>query len=132
MAYVSTLWMPSTLDANMSPYKIAGCCSCCDMLCFEVTAVREDGKPKTFGRPNDGATRITFLLLNGRRTDMTFCGACAGSLDPQWYATLWRKNLSGWLREQGGNTEKFKHEFANGILCEIGRITWKELVSHVR
>lgn len=116
------------------PYKIAGMCSLCDEPAFEVLTrwephERRPGEPKRLGPPLEGAIRITFLLFNGNRTDMTFCGACAGSLDPQWYALLWRKNLGGYMREQDGNPEKFKDEFANGLLCELGRALWKELVA---
>lgn len=116
----------------MSPYKVIGCCSLCDTRCFEVTSVTKDGRPKTFGRPNDGATRITFLLFDGHRTDMTFCEGCAQSLSPENYTLLWRKNLNGYLREQKGDTTKFKDEFVNGLLCELGRIEWKEFAENGR
>jgi hypothetical protein len=76
--------------------------------------------------------RITFLLFDGRKTDMTVCGDCAKSLSPEQYPILWRKNLAGYMREQDGNPEKFKHQFVNGILCELSRTTWKELVSEAR
>lgn len=114
-------------------HKIPGCCSICDQPAFEVMAVwdageKRAGEPKRLGGPLEGTTRITFLLLNGRRTDMTFCGECSASLAPENYQTLWRKNLAGYLREQDGNPEKFKDEFANGILAEMGRVTWKELI----
>mgnify|MGYP001611467095 CR=1 FL=1 len=100
----------------MSPYKIAGCCSLCDAPAFEVKAVWDEGEkragePKQLGAANSGTTRVTFLLLDGRRTDMTFCGDCAASLTPEAYPTLWRKNLAGWLREQDGNPAKFLPEF---------------------
>lgn len=112
--------------------KRVGCCSLCDDLCFEVMARWSEGEeragePKRFGPPVNGATRITFLLFDGNRTDMTFCGECARVLSALHYPVLWRKNLAGWLREQKGNPEKFKQEFANGLLCELGRTSWKEL-----
>lgn len=117
----------------MSSPKIAGCCSVCDAPCFEVLARWDDGdrrpgEPKSLGMPLEDSVRITFLLFNGHRTDMTFCGACAESLDPKRYALLWRRNLAGWLREQNGKTEKFTNEFSNGLLCELGRKQWKEVV----
>lgn len=113
-------------------YKRAGCCSLCDQLVFEVKARWGEGdaragEPKRFGPPLEGTLRITFLLLNGGRTDMTFCGDCGQSVDAQHYPTLWRKNLAGWLREQNGNPAKFKDEFSNGLLCELGRKSWREL-----
>lgn len=115
-------------------HKIAGCCSLCDEPAFEVLARWDEGEkragePKRLGTPLAGATRVTFLLLDGTRTDMTFCEACAASLAPEQYPKLWRKNLAGYLREQNGNPEKFKHEFANAILAELGRILWKELIA---
>jgi len=117
----------------MSPHKIPGCCSLCDEPAFEVLQVWDEGEkragePKRLGPPIGGTTRVTFLLMNGRRTDMTVCGNCAGSLTPEHYPLLWQKNLAGWLREQDGNPEKFKDEFANGLLAELGRIEWKELI----
>lgn len=88
---------------------------------------RRPGEPKRLGAPNPDAMRITFMLLNGRRTDMTFCGNCADALAAESYPLLWKKNLAGWMREQEGNPEKFKEEFANGLLCELGRTSWREL-----
>lgn len=118
----------------MSGKKIAGCCSLCDKPCFEVLARWEKhekraGEPKRLGPPMEDSVRVTFLLFNGRRTDMTFCGQCAETLSPDSYPTLWRKNLAGWMREQNGDPSKFMDEFANGLLCELGRTSWKELVS---
>lgn len=119
------------------PYKVSGCCSLCDQPAFEIICrweshERRPGEPKRIGLPLEGSQRITFLLYNGRRTDMTFCGACSETLSPDHYTLLWRKNLGGYLREQDGNPEKFKEEFANGLLCELGRIEWKELVANGR
>jgi hypothetical protein len=118
----------------MMPYKIAGCCSLCDQPAFDVITrwephERRPGEPKKMGAPLAGSARITFLLFNGRRTDMTFCEECAGSLSPEHYTLLWRKNLGGYMREQNGDPTKFKDEFANGLLCELGRTSWKELCS---
>ena len=124
-------------EKDVKPYKIGGLCSICEAPCFEVMSVWDEGEkragePKRLGPSMNDSVRITFLLFDGRITDMTLCGACAGSLDPQWYVMLWRKNLAGYMREQDGNPEKFKHQFANGILCEVERTTWKEHVEHGR
>jgi hypothetical protein len=121
----------------MMPYKISGCCSLCDQPAFEIVErweahERRPGEPKRIGAPLDGTIRVTFLLYNGRRTDMTFCGDCAGTMSAEHYVTLWRKNLGGYMREQNGNPAKFKEEFANGLLCELGRTSWKELVANGR
>ena len=117
----------------MSPHKIAGCCSLCDQPCFEVMqrwdeGEKRAGEPKVLGPANPDATRIEFLLFNGRRTSMTLCGTCADGLERTHYTTLWRKNLGGYLREQDGNPDKFKDEFSNGLLCELGRFNLKELL----
>lgn len=122
----------------MSDRKLAGCCSLCDAPAFEILqrwdeGERRAGEPKRLGPPLPGSMRITFLLLNGRVTDMTVCEACAAVVAPEHYATLWGKNLAGYLFEQEGKTEMFKHEFENGILSELARFNWKELVkAHVR
>jgi hypothetical protein len=93
---------------------------------------KNEGEPKRMGQPMNDSVRITFLLFDGRRTDMTVCGACAESLTAEQYALLWRKNLAGYMREQDGNPEKFKHQFTNGILCELSRTTWQDLVEQSR
>lgn len=116
----------------MSPHKIGGCCSLCDARCFEIMGVWEAhevraGEPKRLGAANDGTTRVSFLLLAGGYTDMTFCGDCADSLSPEQYTLLWRKNLAGYMREQNGNPAKFIDQFSNGLLCELGRQQLKEL-----
>lgn len=118
----------------MSQHKIAGCCSICDAPCFEVlgrwdSGEKRAGEPKALGRPNDDAVRLTFLLMNGRVTDMTVCGPCADALTPEQYIELWRRNLCGYLREQDGDAAKFVDEFANGLLYELGRKPWKDVVN---
>ena len=117
----------------MKLYKIGGLCSICEAPCFEIMSLWDEGEkragePKRLGPPMNDSVRITFLLFDGRITDMTLCGTCAASITAAQYVTLWRKNLAGYMREQDGNPEKFKHQFANGILCEVERTTWKEHV----
>ena len=115
----------------MSPHKIGGCCSLCDEPVFEVTAVWESGtpragEPKSLGAANDGAIRVSFLLLAGGYTDMTFCGECAASLSQEHYTLLWRKNLAGYLREQivgGGDHQRhgpIERERHLLHVCEFG------------
>jgi hypothetical protein len=116
----------------VSAHKIAGCCSLCDEPVYEVkqrwdAGEKRAGEPKVLGPANPDATRIEFLLFNGRRTSMTFCGQCAESLTFEQYTPLWQKNLNGYMREQNGSPEKFKDEFANGLLCELARFNVKEL-----
>ncbi len=121
----------------MSEHKIGGCCSLCDEPCFEVMQRWDEGEvrageSKVVGRPNADAVRIAFRLFNGGFTDMTFCGRCADDLQPEHYAVLWRKNLAGYMREQKGNAARFVNEFANGLLTELHRTPWKELVNNGR
>lgn len=108
-----------------SPHKIGGCCSLCDEPCFEIMALWDEGElragePKATGAPNKGTTTVSFLLLSGSYTSMTFCANCAKSLAPEHYTLLWRKNLAAYARG-GAAPEKFADEFANVLLCELGR-----------
>ena len=119
----------------MSPYKISGACTICDERCFEVKAVYQDheirpGEPKRLGKPLDGAMQLVFLLFDGSKTYLTFCGSCAQALKPDQYTAIWRKNMRSWKRElKGDRPEWFLRQFDNGLLCELGRSTWKELVA---
>lgn len=121
-------------------HKIAGCCTICDEPCFEVLARWDDherhpGEPKRLGSPTEDAVRITFLLYDGTRTDLTFCGNCAADLQPDQYLEIWRKNIRSWMRELSEkpegerNPEWFGRQFANGLLDEMGRQKWKELTN---
>lgn len=117
----------------MSEHKISGCCTVCDELCFEVLArwethERYPGEPKRLGPPMNGATRVTFLLLDGSRADFTFCGDCAAALNPGAYQEIWRKALRSWKRELSETAKPwFATQFRNGILTEMGRIAWKDV-----
>jgi len=114
-------------------YKISGACTVCDEMCFEVMArwgedERYPGEPKRLGPPNADAVRVTFLLYDGSRADFTFCGACAKTLDADQYVAIWRKALRSFLREMSETARPwFATQFGNGILTEMGRVTWKEL-----
>lgn len=115
-------------------HKIPGCCSICDEPCFEVLqrwdeGEKRAGEPKRLGPPNEDAVRVTFILIDGRRADFTFCGRCAQTLNPSQYTVLWRRNLAGYMREQDGKVDKFRDEFANGLLCEMGRRSWMEMAN---
>ena len=121
----------------MSDYKISGACTHCDELCFEVIArwsenERYPGEPKRTGAPNADATRISFVLYDGTRCDLTFCGRCAEALNPGWYVEIWRKVMRSWVREMSKDKEPpspgklawFQAEFHNGIFGEMGRVLW--------
>ncbi len=120
----------------MSDYKISGACTLCDEMCFEVLArwsenERYPGEPKRLGPPVDGATLITFVLFDGTKADLTFCGNCAASLTPESYVEIWRKVIRSWQREMSKGTgdqnpDWYQKQFANGILGEMGRTNWKD------
>ena len=127
----------SDSEKAVKPHKIGGLCSICEAPCYEIMDVWEEGtvragEPKRLGPPMNSSVVVEFLLFDGSRTDMTLCGTCAASLSAREYALLWRKNLAGYLREQNGNTSKFKRQFSNGLLCELGRITCNEIVEKNR
>ena len=117
----------------MSEHKISGCCTICDELCFEVMArwdthERYPGEPKRLGPPMNGATRVTFLLIDGTRADFTFCGECSKVLTPAQYPDIWRKTLRSFLREMSETARPwFNTQHANGILSEMGRINWSDV-----
>lgn len=119
----------------MSEFKIAGCCTLCDTPCYDVLATwgadeRYPGEPKRLGQPGDGS-RITFMLLDGSKADLTFCSSCAESLNPSLYIPIWHKVLRSWKREMGPDKVEpdwFLKSYENGLLAEMGRKTLKELV----
>lgn len=125
----------------MSEVKISGACTLCDAMCFEVLGVFEEherrpGEPKQLGVPNPDAVRISFVLFDGTKTGLTFCGECASSPLHEQYTPIWRKNIRSWQRqlsdksETERNPEWFLRQFSNGILCEMGRQQWTELVKN--
>ena len=101
----------------MTDHKITGMCSICDHACFVGPGIA-----------TEDSVLITFLLYDGTKTDLTFCGACAEDSMQLVFGELWKKNLRSWLRELGEERPKwFVHQLENGILCELGRTKWKEL-----
>ena len=114
-------------------FKIAGCCTICDEHCFEVTQVyeaheRTPGEPKAFGRPLPGATRISFMQLDGMRCDMTFCERCARDLNPGQYTEIWRKVIRSWLRQvKEPYPDWLPKQFNNALAAEMGRKLWTDM-----
>lgn len=116
---------------------ISGCCTVCDELCFEVKArwephERNPGEPKRLGKPLDGATKIQCLLYGGSMATFLVCAKCAGRFNPGVFVDLWRKSLRSYARELSGRevpegaAKWYRSMFEEGILCEVGRITFKE------
>lgn len=127
---------------DVYPCKVGGYCTICDVPCFEVMAMygegeRLPGEPKQIGPPLEGAVRITFLLFDGTKTSLTFCGDCSADIPPSEYNEIWQKNIRSWMRELSfkaavdRNPPWFKGQFSNGLLCEMGRELWTEAVKRV-
>lgn len=127
-------------ELRLSEYKISGHCTLCDEPCFDIVQVQEaherrPGEPKRIGPPLEGSMRITFLLFDGTRTDLTFCADCSAGLAPDSYIEIWRKNLRSWMRELSEKPEAerkpewFMRQFSGGLLCEVGRQNWKDLTN---
>lgn len=114
----------------MSAYKIAGACTLCDAMCFTVLDLADDGSPKRLGPPLSGSTRIGFMLMDGTRMGLTFCQTCSGLLSGRHYVAIWQKVIRSWVREIGSKPRPawFSKQFANGLLAEMGREPWEEIV----
>lgn len=119
----------------MSEFKISGSCTLCDEPCFEVRMryqehERRPGEPKQLGAPIEGAVRVTYRLYDGTQMDQTFCAGCAETVGADDYPEVWRKNLRSWMRElDGKRPEWFLQQFSNGLLHEMGRRSWIEVVN---
>lgn len=96
---------------------------------------RRPGEPKQLGKPIEGAVRISFVLFDGAKTSLTFCASCAAEKLSTDFTALWQKVLRSWGRElaEKPETERmpdwYKKQFANGLLCEMGRELWTEAVN---
>ena len=71
--------------------KKFGCCSLCDREVFDAlsrwTAGSCKGQIRDVGAPKRGARRVTLILSNGSRCDLTFCDRCnptASSIPKLW------------------------------------------------
>ncbi len=123
----------------MSEYKIAGHCTLCNSECFNIIErnsadERRPGEPKRIGLPHDGTTRITFMLIDGARMDLTFCATCTASVGASSYPGIWQRVIRSWVREfeekgtpESDRPEWFNKQFENGMLSEMSRVLTKEL-----
>lgn len=110
--------------------KIAGACSCCDEMVFDVVARCEDGRPARLGAPHPAARRIAFLLASGEIMDLTFCAGCAALTAGDRYGRLWDRVLVSWKAELGDRTPPwFLEQMENIILAEIGVQDWTGLLT---
>lgn len=120
----------------MSEYKKAGCCTLCDEPCFEVISTwdaheRYPGEPKRLGKVVGDATRISYMLLDGRSCDLTFCEDCAQTVNQTHYVEIWEKVCRTWRREMKTTgtpvPDWYYEQFNNGLLSEMGRVLWRDL-----
>lgn len=119
----------------MADPKITGHCSRCNKRVFDVLSVFEPhelypGEPKQIGAPEDDAVRVTFLLHDGARMQLTFCEACAESLALEDYAAIWDRVVVSWGREtQGEIPDWMEKQLSNGLLCMMARESWKKVIA---
>lgn len=124
------LWWSPGKNMNVTP-KIAGCCTDCEKLVFDVIARGEDGRPKQLGAPQPDARRVTFLLADGSVMDLTFCSDCISSLNTSEYGKLWDTVLVSWLTELGDSRPPwFMEQMENTIMYELGVQDWVAVMKH--
>lgn len=111
----------------MNP-KFIGCCSKCDKEVFKVERRNPETRaPVTVSTPYEDAERLTFVLVDGTRMDLTFCTACADSLQPGEFPFLWQRVMASWVAESGADHPWLKSQRDNGILGFIARKRFKEI-----
>lgn len=114
--------------------KITGHCSLCDKRVFDVLSVFEaheiyPGEPKQIGAPTNEAVRMTFLLWDGCKMQLTFCADCADRLTTENYGYLWQRVVVSWVRElREDRPDWFMNQLNNGLLCTIGRESWQKIM----
>jgi len=122
------------VERIMSDIKVIGSCSICDKEVFDIVerfgpAEENAGRPKRIGAPHDDAMRIGFMLASGEQMDLTFCQSCAEALTDEDYHELWQKVLRSWVAELGDRRpEWLTPMLGNGILCELGKQSWKDVM----
>jgi len=122
------------VERIVSDIKVIGSCSICDKEVFDIVerfgpAEENAGRPKRIGAPHDDAMRIGFMLASGEQMDLTFCESCAEALTDEDYHELWQKVLRSWVAELGDRRpEWLTPMLGNGILCELGKQSWKDVM----
>lgn len=111
----------------MTP-KLLGCCAKCDREVYDI-AQRDSAtrQPIRLGAAHEDATRVTFLLLNGTRMDLTFCKPCADGLQPHDYPFLWQRVMCSWVAQSGADHPWPKSQTDNGIMAIAYVQPWKEV-----
>lgn len=108
--------------------KLNGCCTLCDKEVFEV--VRRDPEtraPIQVGKPLENAMRLTFVLADGTKMDLTFCAECLPNLLPGSYQFLWKRVLASWVAQSGADHPFVKTQGSNAILGLLNQRRWLEV-----
>ena len=79
--------------------KVAGSCTLCGKMTFDVLRQNADGTPIRLGKPHDTARRLHFVLADGSTMSLTFCEPCARDLAPIHYPIIWQNVLEAFRRE---------------------------------
>lgn len=108
--------------------KIAGACTKCDEIVFEVVERNEDRIPTKLGPPLENAVRVTFRLMKGSAMDLTFCRHCAEGLDAMDYPHIWRRVMDSWEAQSPGHPGGAPGHADNGIVGLDRKQLWKEVV----
>ena len=79
--------------------KVAGSCTLCGKMTFDVLRQNADGTPIRLGKPLDTAWRLHFVLADGSTMSLTFCEPCARDLAPIHYPLIWQNVLEAFRHE---------------------------------
>jgi len=118
--------------------KMPGCCTLCDAPLFEIIKVHAEGYlkglPETFGAPSKNAWRVTFVTMNGTRTDMTFCEDCLPKIDDN-MSKIHNKVVRAFIFERGHprsdqktHDESMMRSINNSILGVLSKERWVDLI----
>ena len=119
--------------------KVAGSCTLCGKMTFDVLRQNADGTPIRLGKPHDTARRLHFVLADGSTMSLTFCEPCARDLAPIHYPIIWQNVLEAFKHEidllEGRDPERHAsriraalHLAANVPLGVIATERWADLV----
>ena len=89
----------------MSDRKRASCCSACHREVFDAISRFEEPHPyagqiQRAGAPHADAVRVTFVLTDGSRANMTFCVDCETKIAPENLPDVWRNVMAAFAFER--------------------------------
>src|SRR5512134_2367846 len=79
--------------------KVAGSCTLCGMMTFDVLRQHPNGAPIRLGKPLATARRLHFVLVDGSTMSLTFCDPCARNMTPVHYPIFWQNVLEAFRQE---------------------------------